>query len=88
MDKASTEKIIHLLEKIERSVNPPFWKKFLNWVFTHFFTILFLGFLGYCFWHIWQEIAHIGDLMNQTSKDLNTIPSSIFEQVERFKFWK
>lgn len=74
------DRIIELLEKIERHYNPPKWKIMLTFFFQHFLTIVVLIFLAYAVWKIWSIVDGIqGNMTNM--KDL------IVSQFQKLRLW-
>ena len=74
------DRMIELLEKIERHFNPPLWKKAGAFLFTHFITIVSLLALAYATWKIWGVVEGIQDNVAGMKGFLGT-------QLDKVKFW-
>lgn len=97
------EKIDYLtskVEQIDKTVNPPFWKKLINWVVNNFWTLVFLMIIGYFVWQIWEVVQAVQqgvEVVNIKISDAKTSFSDAIEPIkqqlseldlERLKFWR
>lgn len=100
-----SQKIDYLLEKIERidaTINPPLWKKFLGWCISHWLIVLVLGGLLYSTLQMWDEIQTLIAFVHKVNDSVenvqqgftdvkgqvNNITETLGKTVEGFKFWK
>ncbi len=110
---SDSEKINYLISKIEKleikvnaidkTINPPFWKKFLSWFFSNFWTLLFLAVIGYFLWQVWEVVQTLQEGLNQVELKISGVKTSVSTQLQNFseileplrkinleklKFWK
>ncbi len=79
------------IDKINRTVNPPFWVKLLRWIARNFFTIvliIIIIILGYKAWDMYQDLLlRIDEIKNMPANAVDTGKDAIQNVVEKIKFW-
>lgn len=76
--------ILQKVEKMEKKLNPPFWKLILKWFISNFITLVFLIFIAYAVWRVWNIVL---DVKEFTSTLDDTIKTFFMEQFDKLKFW-
>jgi len=88
MNEEKLDRIIELLEKIEKSGRKaPAWQVFIRWVFQHFFVLGFLAAISYAIWEMWAVLSSISELVNGILFSLEGFKGEITEKVKDLKFW-
>ena len=85
------EKIDYLLQKVEqidRTVNPPFWKTLLRWIWNHLLTLVILGIIAYLVWEIWGIVQDLILQVDAVQSQFSDIKTSITDTIAPLKFWK
>jgi hypothetical protein len=78
MSDEKLDRIIELLEKIEKqSAPPPFWRTLLAWVFQHFFTLLALAVLAYVTWEIWGVVNALSETVENATESFGEYTDSV-----------
>ena len=83
-NEAKLDQILSRLDKIEKTVNPPFSKKALKWFIQHFFTIALLVILIYLTWEIWGIVT---DILDFTVTFKERMVEILNNSIEKLKFW-
>lgn len=96
--EAKIDVLTKTIKKIDKTVNPPWWKAVLIFIYHNFFTILLLVALGYISWKAWgiylDVMAQVSEVKAQIA-ELKEIPSnmqdslqiSIENALQNLKFW-
>ena len=96
--EAKINALTKTIEKIDHTVNPPWWKSFLFFFARNFFTILLLVALGYISWKAWgiylDVMTQITEVKVQIS-ELKEIPANMQDSLQiglenalqNIKFW-
>jgi hypothetical protein len=96
--EAKIDALTKMIQKIDRTVNPPWWKKILLFIYHNFFTIVLLVALGYIAWKAWGIYL---DVMTQVTEvklqieELKQIPANMQDSLQivientlqKIKFW-
>ena len=103
---STEEKIDYLIKKIEqidKTVNPPFWKTFLKWFLSHFWTWLILGVLAYFMWQVWEMVQAVQAQIDAVTTSMDSFKVSVGDQfkglgealdsitnfdINQLKFWE
>jgi hypothetical protein len=80
--------ILDRLEKIEHTINPPLWKKLLQWAYQHFFTLILLFGILWGLWQIWEIVQSITAVTDSFKGEIGNVKTGIREGLESLKFWK
>ena len=80
--------ILEKLERIDQTINPPFWKVSLKWVVNHFLTLLILVFVAIIVWKVWGIVLDIIEVTDNLQAQFGSFKDSTSQAVERMKFWK
>jgi len=79
------------IDKIERTINPPFWLKLLRWIGRNFFTIVLIIIvivLSYKAWDMYQDLLfRIEEIKNIPAQAVDTGKDAIQNVIEKVKFW-
>lgn len=79
------------INKIDRTINPPFWVKLFHWVGRNFFTILVLVlviFIAYKGWEMYQNVlSSIDEIKSMPSNAIDSGKDAIQNVVDKLKFW-
>jgi hypothetical protein len=79
------------INKIDRTINPPFWVKLLHWIGRNFFTLVLLIiviFLAYKGWEMYQNVlSSIEEIKNMPANVINTGKDSVENLIDKIKFW-
>lgn len=85
------EKVDYLLQKIDKidhTINPPWWKTMLLWCWNHLFLIIGLTILAYFTWKIWGVVQDVM-LQTQIVKDqISGFQEQIKTLLNSLKFWQ
>ncbi len=89
------EEILSRLENVENILDPPYYKKILNWCIRHFILILIISVLAYFTWKVWVVIellqVSFEALRDSIVENTNSVQEEIallLEKLEPLKFWK
>ncbi len=96
--EAKIDELTKVVKKINRTVNPPWWKAILLFIYHNFFTILLLVALGYISWKAWNlyldvmqqvtevkaQIAELKEIPGNIQTSLQTMLENALQQI---KFW-
>ncbi len=79
------------IDKLDRTINPPFWEKALFFIGRNFFSIvllavvIYLSFKGY---EMYLDIlARIEEIKNMPAEALESGKDSVENLIETIKFW-
>lgn len=79
------------LNKINKTLHPPFWKKLLRWIGRNFFTIILLIVvivLAYKTWDMYQDVLmRIEEIKNMPANAVETGKESMENLMDKIKFW-
>ena len=79
------------IDKINRTINPPFWIKLLRWVGRNLFTIMLIVViivLSYKAWDMYQDLLfRIEEIKNIPSNTIDSGKDAVQNVVEQLKFW-
>lgn len=79
------------LNKIDKTLHPPFWLKLLRWIGRNFFTIILLItviILAYKAWDMYQDLlVRIEEAKNMPTNAVETGKDTIQNVIEKVKFW-
>ena len=79
------------IDKIDRTVNPPFWVKLLHFIGRNFFTIVLLIvviILASRGWEMYQDLLfRIEEIKNMPSEALESGKDSVETLIDKIKFW-
>jgi len=102
-DSQKIDYLIKKVEAIDKTVNPPFWKKFLTWFISNFWTLLALAIIGYFLWQVWEMVQAVQAQIEAVKDQVDGFKISVGDQfkgmgqalgsikdfdVSRFKFWE
>ncbi len=94
-DTQKIDEILRRLKAVEKTVNPPLWKKILWWVFNHILLLAILTVMAYFTWKTWLVIDHLQtsfeNLKMNISQNTNSIGETInmgFEKIKNLNFWE
>jgi hypothetical protein len=90
--------LILQVDRLNKTINPPIWKKAVRWIWRHWFTITILLVIGFIAWNAWEEFqilnAKIEEIQAMPSRAIGEIQSlpgrateSLWDAVEKVKFW-
>lgn len=89
--KSRLSRIEETLNKIDKTLHPPFWLKLLRWIGRNFFTIVLLVliiFLAYKAWDMYQDVLmRIEEVKNMPANAVEAGKDSIQNVIEKVKFW-
>lgn len=91
MSKNTEEKldlILEKLERIDRTINPPFWQVALKWIVNHFLTLLILVFVAVIVWKVWGIVLDIIEVTDNLQAQFGLLKDSTTQAVEKLKFWR
>ncbi len=79
------------IDRINRTINPPFWVKLLRWIGRNFFTIVVLIvviILSFKAWELYQDIIiRIEEIKTVPATVLDTGKTTIQNVIDTVKFW-
>jgi hypothetical protein len=79
------------INKIDRTINPPFWGKLLHWIERNFFTIVLLIvviFIAYKGWEMYQNVlSSIEEIKSMPANAIDSGKNAIQNVVDKLKFW-
>lgn len=85
---ARMEKKIHAIDK---TINPPFWKKLLRFIWRNLFSIIILIILivfGYKVWEFLQHLqVQIDAIKSMPTNAVDTAADSVKSVIDFIKFW-
>lgn len=102
-DSQKIDYLIKKVEEIDKTVNPPFWKTFLKWFISHFWTWVILAVLAYFMWQVWEMVQAVQAQIDAVKSSMDGFKVSVSDQfkglgeamgsitnfdVSRFKFWE
>ena len=89
--KDSLTRIEEKVNKLNRTLNPPFWKKLLRWIGRNFFTIVLLLiviFLAYKGWEMYQNVlTSIEEIKNMPANAIDSGKDVLEDVVDTLRFW-
>ena len=89
--QATLARIEEKIQKIDRTIHPPFWLKLLRWIGRNFFTIVLLVvviILAYKGWEMYQDILfRIDDIKNMPANAVEAGKDSVETLMDKIKFW-
>lgn len=77
--------ILKKVERLEKTINPPTWKKILHWILSNFVTLVILIFLAVVVWKTWGVVSDVLELTQSLNDGLTTF---IEDAWETLKFWE
>jgi hypothetical protein len=87
----SLTRIEEKINKIDRTINPPFWKKLLRWIGRNFFTLVLLIivlFLAYKGWEMYQNVlTSIEEVKSMPANAIDSGKDMLENVVNTLKFW-
>lgn len=101
-DSMKLNYLIEKIERIDRRVNPPLWKRMLYWAQSHWIILLSLiGILTTLinFWHeiqaliafvqkVSDSVDALKNVGGQVGSGINTTKDTVIDTVKSWKFWE
>lgn len=85
------DRIEKKVDRIDRTLNPPFWKKLLRWIGRNFFTIVLLIiviFFAYKGWAMYQNVlSSIEEVKSIPTTAIDSGKDTIQNIVDTIRFW-
>jgi tetrahydromethanopterin S-methyltransferase subunit G len=79
------------VNKIDRTINPPFWLKLLRWIGRNFFTLVLLIivlFLAYKGWEMYQNVlSSIDEIKSMPANAIDSGKDVLEDVVDKLRFW-
>jgi len=67
--EAKTDFLILQVDRLNRTINPPLWKKTLRWVWRNWFTLAVLIAVGVIAWNAWEAIQTLNEKITEIVKN-------------------
>ena len=84
-------RIEETLNKIDKTLHPPFWKKLLRWIGRNFFTLVLLIivlFLAYKGWEMYQNVlSSIDEIKSMPANAIDSGKDVLEDVVDTLRFW-
>lgn len=84
MDHDEFKILLEKIEKIEKKLNPPLWKKVTAWMIDHAIVLLFLFLMMYVLWEVWTTV---NDVLEYTKNIDDSLIQYFEEKIAKYKFW-
>ncbi len=79
------------IDKIDRTLHPPFWVKLLHWIGRNFFTIILIIviiMLSFKVWNMYQDLLlRIEEIKNIPSNTIDSGKDAVQNVIEQLKLW-
>ncbi len=79
--------LIHQVDRLNQTINPPVWKKILRWVWRHWFTLAMLLLVGFIAWNAWDAFQELQNKVSAIAELPTHAKESLWDAVEKVKFW-
>ena len=84
MEVDKLDLLLEKVDRIEKKIFPPAWKRIMTWIMSNFITIAFLVFIAWIVWRVWGIVT---DVKEFTINFDDNIAVFFQEQFEKVKFW-
>ncbi len=79
--------LIRQVDRLNRTINPPVWKKIVHWVWRHWFTLVMLCIIGFIAWEAREAFLSLQEKIEEISNIPTHAKESLWDAFERVKFW-
>lgn len=67
------EEILEIVQRLDKQINPPLWKKVVRFMFSHVLVLSALVVILYGVWQIWDVVVLISGLVSRGFDSVDVI---------------
>ena len=76
-DSQKIDYLITKIDKLDKAINPPWWKRGVKWSANHWIFVVGFVSMGWALWHMWDEIQMLIKFVQGINESMESVKSSV-----------